>query len=129
MAEPVDLVLFDLGGVLIEIPGVHAMLELTGIHSEEELWRRWLTCRWVRRFESGDCSEAEFAAGGGADWQLELSAAVFLEAFRDLPAGPLARARGTGCADPGERRHGLLQQHQCAALARSHRYMAADGPV
>ena len=92
MAEPVDLVLFDLGGVLIEISGVRAMLELTGIESEEELWRRWLTCRWVRRFESGGCSETEFAAGVVADWQLDLSAAAFLEAFRDWPAGPLPGA-------------------------------------
>jgi putative hydrolase of the HAD superfamily len=88
----VDLVLFDLGGVLIEVPGVRAMLELTGIESREELWRRWLTCRWVRRFESGGCSEAEFAAGVVADWQLDLSAAAFLEAFRDWPAGPLPGA-------------------------------------
>jgi glucose-1-phosphatase len=107
VAEPVDLVLFDLGGVLIEVPGARTMLELTGIDSEEELWRRWLTCRWVRRFESGGCSETEFAAGVVADWQLELSAAAFLEAFRDWPAGPLpgaaelvAQTRGsvaTGC--------------------------------
>ena len=92
MAEPVDLVLFDLGGVLIEVAGVRAMLELTGIQSEEDLWRRWLTCRWVRRFESGGCSETEFAAGVVADWQLELSAAAFLDAFRDWPAGPLPGA-------------------------------------
>jgi len=92
VAEPVDLVLFDLGGVLIEVPGARAMLELTGIESEEELWRRWLTCRWVRRFESGGCSETEFAAGVVADWQLELSAAAFLDAFRDWPAGPLPGA-------------------------------------
>ncbi len=92
MAEPVDLVLFDLGGVLIEVAGVRAMLELTGIKNEEELWRRWLTCRWVRRFESGGCSETEFAAGVVADWQLDLSAAAFLEAFRDWPAGPLPGA-------------------------------------
>jgi glucose-1-phosphatase len=92
VADPVDLVLFDLGGVLIEVPGVRAMLELTGIESEEELWRRWLTCRWVRRFESGGCSEAEFAAGVVADWQLDLSAPAFLEAFRDWPAGPLPGA-------------------------------------
>ena len=39
------------------------MLELTGMESEEDLWRRWLTCRWVRCFESGGCSETEFAAG------------------------------------------------------------------
>ena len=92
MAELVDLVLFDLGGVLIEVPGVRAMLELTGIQSEEELWRRWLECRWVRRFESGGCSGAEFAAGVVADWQLELSPAAFLDAFGDWPAGPLPGA-------------------------------------
>jgi HAD superfamily hydrolase (TIGR01509 family) len=92
VAEPVDLVLFDLGGVLIEVTGVRPMLELTGIESEEELWRRWLACRWVRRFENGGCSETEFAAGVVADWQLELSAPVFLEAFRDWPAGPLPGA-------------------------------------
>jgi glucose-1-phosphatase len=92
VAERVDLVLFDLGGVLIEVAGVSAMLELTGITSEEELWRRWLTCRWVRRFESGGCSEMEFAAGVVADWQLELSPAAFLEAFRKWPTGPLPGA-------------------------------------
>src|SRR5215813_9537549 len=107
MAEPVDLVLFDLGGGLIMVDGVRAMLELTGIASEDELWRRWLTCRWVRRFESGRCSEAEFAAGVVADWQLELSPAAFLEAFQDWPTGPLPGAAelvaqtrasvGTGC--------------------------------
>jgi len=80
--------------VLIELPGVRAMLELTGIESEQELWRRWLTCRWVRRFESGRCSETEFAAGVVADWQLGISASAFLVAFRDWPTGPL-----TGAAD------------------------------
>jgi glucose-1-phosphatase len=92
VAEPIELVLFDLGGVLIELPGVPAMLELTGIESEEELWRRWLACRWVRRFESGRCTETEFAAGLVADWQLDLGASAFLQAFRDWPAGPLPGA-------------------------------------
>jgi glucose-1-phosphatase len=94
VADGVDLVLFDLGGVLIELAGVRAMLELTGIEGEEELWRRWLTCRWVRRFESGGCSETEFAAGVVADWQLDISASAFLVAFRDWPTRPL-----TGAAD------------------------------
>lgn len=92
MAGPVDLVLLDLGGVLIELSGVRAMLELTGIESEEELWRRWLMCRWVRRFESGGCSETEFAAGVVADWQLEISPRAFLEAFGQWPVGPLPGA-------------------------------------
>jgi glucose-1-phosphatase len=92
VAEPVELVLFDLGGVLVDVPGARAMLELTGISSADDLWRRWLTCRWVRRFESGGCSETEFAAGVVADWQLELTPAAFLEAFQDWPAGPLPGA-------------------------------------
>jgi putative hydrolase of the HAD superfamily len=90
--RPVDLVLFDLGGVLIELSGVRVMLELTGISSEEDLWRRWLTCRWVRRFESGRCSATEFAAGVVADWRLRLSPAAFLEAFVSWPVGPLPGA-------------------------------------
>jgi HAD superfamily hydrolase (TIGR01509 family) len=107
VAEPVDLVLFDLGGVLIEVAGVSAMLELTGMDSEEELWRRWLACRWVRRFESGRCSATEFAAGVVADWELDLSPATFLQAFQNWPTGPMpgatdlvaqTRARvATGC--------------------------------
>ena len=107
MAERVDLVLFDLGGVLIEVTGVRAMLDLTGIETEEDLWRRWLTCRWVRRFESGGCSETDFAAGVVADWQLELSPAEFLQAFQSWATGPLPGAAelvaqtrasvGTGC--------------------------------
>ena len=92
MAEPVDLVLFDLGGVLIDVPGVQAMLELTGIASEDDLWRRWLMSQWVRRFESGRCTEAEFAHGVVTEWQLDLSPAVFLDAFRNWPNGPLRGA-------------------------------------
>src|SRR5260370_926521 len=44
------------------------MLELTGIQSEEDLWRRSLTCRRVRRFESGGVSRTppRGDAGGGA---------------------------------------------------------------
>lgn len=60
---PIDIVLFDLGGVLIEFGGVEAMRALAGIDSDDELWRRWLTCRWVRSLERGDCSPADFAGG------------------------------------------------------------------
>lgn len=92
MTPAVDVVLFDLGGVLVELTGVQTMLELTGITHTDELWRRWLTSPWVRRFESGGCSETEFAAGLVTDWDLPVSAADFLEAFRGWPVGPLAGA-------------------------------------
>jgi len=74
-------VLFDLGGVLVDPGGIEEMRELSGIDSDEELWRRWLSCPWVQRFEAGRCSGEEFAAGVVGDWGLTLSADEFLTAF------------------------------------------------
>ena len=58
---PVSAVVFDLGGVLAEFSGVVTLRELAAIDSDDELWRRWLSCEWVRRFERGQCSPEEFA--------------------------------------------------------------------
>jgi putative hydrolase of the HAD superfamily len=76
-----DVVLFDLGGVLVDPGGVEEMRQLSGIDSDEELWRRWLSCPWVQRFEAGRCSGEEFAAGVVGDWGLDISSAEFLAAF------------------------------------------------
>jgi putative hydrolase of the HAD superfamily len=80
-ADPIDIVLFDLGGVLVDPGGVEPMRRLSGLESEEEVWARWLACRWVRQFERGHCSPAEFAAGVVADWGLELEPDAFLAEF------------------------------------------------
>lgn len=90
--SPIDIVLFDLGGVLVDLGGVASMMDLAGIDDEEEIWQRWLTCRWVRGFERGECSPEEFAAGIVADWELTAEPAVFLEAFRDWPGRLFAGA-------------------------------------
>ena len=77
----VEIVLFDLGGVLLEVGGVGPMRELSGIETEDELWTRWLACRWVKQLEAGRCSPEEFAAGIVADWELPVSSAEFLATF------------------------------------------------
>jgi glucose-1-phosphatase len=84
----IDVVLFDLGGVLFDPGGVAPMRALSGIDDEEELWRRWLSCPWVRAFESGHCSKEEFATGLVDDWRLEIEPAAFLQAFAGWPTGP-----------------------------------------
>jgi putative hydrolase of the HAD superfamily len=89
----IDIVLFDLGGVLIDFGGVGPMKELAGIESDDELWRRWLTCRWVRRFERGQCSTEDFATGVVGDWGLPIEPQPFLDAFRSWPGGPLPGAQ------------------------------------
>jgi len=88
-----DYVLFDLGGVLIQVGGVRAMGDLAGINDDREVWRRWLTCRWVREFERGRCSVAEFADGVVADWGLSIGAEDFAEEFRLWTGGLLDGAR------------------------------------
>ncbi len=87
-ARRADFVLFDLGGVLVDPGGVGQMRELSGIGSDEELWSRWLSCPWVRRFEAGGCSAEDFAAGVVADWGLDLEPPDFLEAFGAWPGIP-----------------------------------------
>ena len=94
MAQGVDLVLFDLGGVLVRLGGgVDAMQRLAGLTSPEEVWTRWLTCAWVRSFESGSCTPRDFAQGVVDDWSLSISAAYFLEQFRAWPDGVFEGAR------------------------------------
>ena len=88
----IDIVLFDLGGVLIEFGGVEAMKAFAGIDDDEELWRRWLTCRWVREFERGRCSADAFAAGVVDDWGLTITPAEFVESFAGWVAGVMPGA-------------------------------------
>jgi glucose-1-phosphatase len=87
-----ELVLFDLGGVLIQTGGVGPMRALSGMESDEALWARWLGCRWVRRFEAGACTPEEFAAGVVADWELDLEPAAFLREFGRWPEPPFPDA-------------------------------------
>ena len=84
----IELVLFDMGGVLIELTGVAAMGELAGITDEQEVWRRWLECRWVRAFERGRCTPEAFAAGVVDDWALPITGDEFLASFRSWVHGP-----------------------------------------
>lgn len=79
----VEIVLFDLGGVLIEVTdrSLRELGGLSGIGSNDEVWTRWLSCRWVRRFESGGCGVDEFATGFVDDWALPISSAEFLRMF------------------------------------------------
>ena len=61
MKNPYDVVLFDLGGVLIELAGVPIWQSWTGADNEAEVWERWLRSTAVRRFESGRAGADEFA--------------------------------------------------------------------
>lgn len=75
------VVVFDLGGVLADFGGLGPLREMSGIGSDEELWRRWLTSEPVRRFESGLGTDEEFAAALVEEWRLPITAGELLEMF------------------------------------------------
>lgn len=74
-------VVFDLGGVLADFGGLGPLRQMSGIESDEELWRRWLTSEPVRRFESGLGTDEEFAAALVDEWRLPISAGELLALF------------------------------------------------
>jgi FMN phosphatase YigB (HAD superfamily) len=80
-----DVLLFDLGGVLIELTGVAQMIAWTGIADNEELWRRWLTSPSVRGFETGRTTADEFAAAMCLEFALPVAAAEFMAEFAMWP--------------------------------------------
>lgn len=82
-----DLVLFDLGGVLVQLGGVASLQAMAELDSEAATWERWLGCRWVRDFERGRCEPHEFAAGVVEDWRLRIEPERFLAEFHRWPTG------------------------------------------
>ena len=77
----------DSVGVLVELGGVGVFGEWIGESRESEVWRRWLECPWVRRYERGQCSTDEFARGMVDAWDLVLAPDEFLDHFRSWPLG------------------------------------------
>jgi len=89
----IEVVLFDLGGVLVDIGGIGDLGAFAGESSEDELWRRWLECPWVRRFERGLCDADAFSRGMVDSWSMPIEPEVFLESFASWPRGLLPGAR------------------------------------
>ena len=84
----IEFVLFDLGGVIIELGSVSSLQEMAASVGDEEHWHQWLATPWVRRFEKGECSATEFSTQVVAEWGLDVAPERFLEIFRDWPIGP-----------------------------------------
>jgi len=83
------LMLFDLGGVLVENVGFSRLNRLLpGRPGAGELRERWMQSQAVRRFELGQTAPAQFAGAFIAEWGLRLSAEEFLAEFGSWVSGP-----------------------------------------
>ena len=82
----IEVVLFDLGGVLIELGGMPTMRSWTRL-SDDEIWQRWLASSHVRAFESGRSDHDSFASAVVEEFDLSASPQEFLDHFTDWPTG------------------------------------------
>jgi len=86
-------IVFDIGGVLVELKGIATMLGWMRNPSDEAgLWRAWLGSPAVRDYERGRIDAGEFAAGVVEDFGLSVTPEQFLAGFADWPSGPLPGA-------------------------------------
>lgn len=78
--KEIRVVLFDVGGVLVELSGAATLLSWLGHRlTAEQLYTFWLTSPLVRSFETGKLSPEAFARQLTADLRLPVSPEVFLE--------------------------------------------------
>lgn len=85
-AENFEVILFDLGGVLVMLEGIQSLLSWADM-DEASLWERWLISGSVRDFESGRISPVEFAKRAVAEFDLPNNPEAFLDSFRAWTAG------------------------------------------
>ena len=86
MADPIRVLLFDLGGVLVEFTGPSRLLGwLHGRLAPEQIWPLWLGSPVVREFERGLVEPHVFADRLIADLGLPLDRRAFLDDFATWP--------------------------------------------
>lgn len=85
--DEIEVILFDVGGVLLEVHGIAVLLEwLEHRSTPEEIWRMWFDSPSARAFESGRVGAEEFAAGILAELELEMPVSAFLDSFITWPS-------------------------------------------
>jgi putative hydrolase of the HAD superfamily len=87
-APRLDVLLFDLGGVLIDFAGFAELPRLLrDPRSPAEVRRRWIGSEAVRLFELGAITRDEFSERFRSEWGLELSNEEFLRRFTGWARG------------------------------------------
>jgi glucose-1-phosphatase len=111
-----ELLLFDLGGVLVEFSGFRDLRPLLRVPmSESEIRQQWIACPIVRAFEVGYLTPQQFAERFIATWNMAVPPLDFLQAFRVWTRGFLPEAREL-LATLRRRRFACGRPHFCCCL-------------
>jgi putative hydrolase of the HAD superfamily len=108
-ANPIRVVLFDVGGVLVQLSGVATVLGWVADRwTPAQLWQRWLQSPAVRAFETGRTDADTFAADLVAELELGVEPTLFLESFAGWPTGLYPGAHELVTRIPGHFTRALL---------------------
>lgn len=75
------IILFDLGGVLIEVVSVQKLSERMPSYTTNEIARLWSNSKWLDLFESGGCDRETFSHEIVRELGLHLSPEIFMKEF------------------------------------------------
>ena len=115
MSQGKPFLLFDLGGVLIELAGVQKMLNWMGnLKDEKEMWRMWVESPSIRGFESGKLSDEVFSRGVVKEFSLDITPEEFLREFILFPKGLYSGA--------GDLLESLAAKYPIGCLSNTNKY-------
>lgn len=82
----IQAVLFDMGGVVIQLQPLESVLGASGL-SRDEIWKVWILSDAVQAFETGKCSVEGFATAVVKEFSLPGTPSEFIERFKRFPQG------------------------------------------
>ncbi|MEM7323516.1 MAG: HAD family phosphatase [Actinomycetota bacterium] len=104
---PIEAVLFDMGGVLVELGPFDEALGLDDL-SSEEFWAMWLASPAVRDLEAGRCSVERFADELVIEFGLGHTQGELIEHFTNIPLGLFPGAVDLVASVPAQVMTGVL---------------------
>ena len=93
VAPAIDVLLFDLGGVLVDFSGVEDLMPLLPVAAPaEDVKARWVACSISNAFGTGQLSAADFARRFTERWAIPMEPDAFLREWRTWTRGWLPGA-------------------------------------
>jgi putative hydrolase of the HAD superfamily len=94
MTDNIELLLFDLGGVLVDFSGPRDLARfLRTPATPADISKRWVACPHTRAFEAQTITAEEWASRFVKDWDVTLTSERFLTEFGGWSKGFLPGAR------------------------------------
>lgn len=82
----VKAVLFDMGGVIVQLDSLENVLGPSAL-TPDEIWNTWILSDAVQQFERGKCAVEDFATQILGELQLEGTVQDFIDRFVAFPQG------------------------------------------